>query len=185
MALVLTTDQAAIITALEAPMEEAFANGVTVTGGSPATLPAYNGWTKLQADQKTLTKNSIKTLLSAYIAVGAAAPTYINISTYQNGYSNWGDANYSGGNARFWKGTDGMVHVEGLVKAPPSPGSFQTMVIMPVGFRPAPNDGRIFACVHNDVFCSIQIGSDGTIVFRGTPTANGWISLNLHYRAGG
>lgn len=185
MALVLTSDQAAIITALETPMEEAFANGVTVTGGSPATLPGYDGWSKMLEEYKVLTKDSVKTLFSAYIAVGAAAPSYTNITTYQNGYSNWGDPNYSGGNARYWKGTDGMVHVEGLVKAPPSPGANQTMLVMPVGFRPATNDARIFACSHNDTFCSIQMGYDGTVVFRGTPTANGWISLNLHYRAGG
>lgn len=185
MALVLTSDQAAIITALEAPMEEAFANGVTVTGGSPSTLPGYDGWTKMLEDYKVLTKNSVKTLFSAYIAVGSAAPSYTNISTYQNSFSNWGDGNYSGGNARYWKSPDGMVHVEGLVKAPPSPGANQTMFVMPTGFKPAPNDGRIFACVHNDAFCSIEILSNGNVSFRGTPTANLWISLNLHYRAGG
>ena len=184
--LVLTADQAAIITSLETPMENAFAEGVLVTGGSPAVLPPYEKYIDQQAETKDLVKNSFKSLIAAYVAVAGAAPAFQTISTFSNGYSLWGDGNYHNGVLRYWKDGLNEVHVQGLVKVPASGSAiYQAMFTMPVNFRPAPGDNHIVPCVHNDAPFAIEINSAGTVSTRMTPVPSGWIAIHTRFRQGG
>ena len=191
MALVLTTDQSAVITALDAPMDTAFASGVTLPGGVPPTIDPLKGYADLKTndpvfgDQKAAVKNIFKQVFAAWLNVSLAAPTYNQITDYGSGWGLWGDGNYSNGQFRYYKDSLGYVIVEGLVRTPLSPAAYTIIATLPVGFRPAPGDAKIFACVSNEAFASIQVGYDGTIVYRGTPAANTWVSIALRFRQGG
>lgn len=187
--LVLTAPQAAIITALETPMENAFAEGVIVTGGTPPVLPPFDGYTKLQQDLKELTKNTFKSCLAAFATTFSPTPAPTadaTISTFSNSYSLWGDGNYHNGVLRYWKDGLGEVHLQGLVKVPASGSAiYQAMFTMPVGFRPAPGDNHIFPAVHNDAPFAIELNSAGVCSTRMTPVPSGWIAIHVRYRQGG
>jgi hypothetical protein len=199
----LTPQESALMTDLEAPMESAFADGTLMPGGNPPIIPPYEGWNKLKDEHKVLGKNAFKSVFGAFVSLiksasfaavfranGEALTNYQGtptpITNFENGFGLWGDGNYSLGQVRYYKDLQGWVHVEGLVRTPASSGhAYQSMFTLPVGFRPAPLDAQIFACVHNDGFCPIQMGYDGTVVIRMEPVPSGWVSVNIHFRAGG
>ena len=186
--LVLTAAQAAIITSLETPMENAFAEGVLVTGGTPPVLPAYEKYAEQPTETKDIVKNSFKSLLAAYISTIPASPETpdATISSFSNSYSLWGDSNYHNGVLRYWKDGLGEVHLQGLVKVPASGSAiYQAMFTMPVGFRPAPGDNHIFPAVHNDAPFAIELNSAGVCSTRMTPVPNGWIAIHVRFRPGG
>ena len=192
MPLTLTTDEAAFITALDAPLDQCLAEGVILPGGTPAVIPEVKGYKDLKTndpafgDQKALAKNIFKQTLAAMISLFKTWSGYTNITNFQSGFGIWGDGNYSNGAVRYHKDIIGNVYVKGLIRTPQnSPGAYQVMFTLPVGYRPAPGDAQIFACVTNEAFAPIQVGYDGTVLYRGTPTANTWVSLNLVFRAGG
>lgn len=190
MSLVLTTEESLVITALDAPMEEAFANGVTVPGGTPPTLPEFPGYRDLKTDdprmgdQKALTKNAFRNPFAAFISALKSTLSYTTATNYGTGWGPWGDPAYSNGVVRYYKNIFGEVRVTGLARAPMSPGADETMLTLPAGYRPGPNDAQIFAGAHNSAFACIQVFNNGDIVFNGTPTADGWVSLNFSFKAG-
>lgn len=200
MPLILDTTQAAFLTAIDAYMDQAFAEGTVMPGGTPPVLPQFEGWEKLKQEFQDITKNAFKSQLAALIkgfkdngGLGLfnlndiGTPTYFNVQPgeFANGFGIWGDGNYSTGQVRYWKDGLGIVHVTGLVRTPASSGhAYQTMFTLPVGFRPASLDAQIISCVHNDAHASVQVGYDGTVVIRQEPVPDGWISMNLHFKAG-
>lgn len=178
-ALNLNTEQGQFLTNCDAPMDSSFGEGIT--GG--ATVPKYDKYKDLHPDMKNLVKNAYKAMLGAVLSAFGATPNYIAVTTFAGTWGNWGDGNYSGGQLKFWKDATGIVHVQGLANVGATPSG--TIFTLPAGYRPATNDGHIFAQVHLDAFCSVEVLSNGTVNVRTATTANGWLSLDFSFKAGG
>lgn len=189
-ALNLNTEETLVITAMDTPLEDTFASGVVLPGGTPATIPMVYGYTLLKTDdprtgnQKELTKNAFRGPFAAFVSALKSAFAYTTATDYGTGWSAWGDGTYSAGVVRYYKNIFGEVRVQGLARAPLAPGADTTILTLPAGYRPASGDAQIVACAHNSAFACIQVFSDGRILFNGTPTADGWVSLNLSFKAG-
>jgi hypothetical protein len=79
--------------------------------------------------------------------------------------------------ARFWKGPDGVVHVEGLVK---TGGAVpQTIFTLPEGYRPG--SALIFAQDGSGAFARVDVASTGELVHRVGSSAT-HLSINLSFR---
>lgn len=187
-ALVLTTLQSQILTALEQPMIDALGDGVIAPGGNPPVIPGYKAIKELDSDGRTKALNGIKVSFAPLIQalIKDETPVYSTVASFLNGYSNWGDGNYSAGSMRYYKDLHGYVHVNGLMKTPDS-GLVQyvTAFNLPAGFRPVAGDGHIFAQVSADAFMSVEVLSNGNVTPRSVSIAATWISLDFSFYAGG
>ena len=183
--IVLTTAQAQFLTSLEVSAAGAFEDGVIVPGGTPPVLPPFEGYKDYTNAQKSLGITALKSTFTPFLISLGAAPIYTTVS-FENGFGVWGDGNYGNGVMRYNKSIDGYVHVHGLMRTPASGTvAYVTAFTLPVGFRPAPGDARIFSCSALDAFCSVQIGYDGTVVLRTAVANDGWVSLECRFYAGG
>lgn len=190
MALLLNTEETLVISTMDSTMETAFATGVTLPGGTPAAVPEINGYTALSltdprtGNQKELVKDAFRGPFAAFISALKSAFSYTTATNYGPGWSAWGDPAYSAGVVRYYKNIFGEVRVMGLARSPLVPSADSTILTLPVGYRPAAGDAQIFACAHNSAFACVQVFSTGIVMFNGTPTANGWVSVNLSFKAG-
>jgi hypothetical protein len=183
-AIVLTTIQAQVLTAMETSALGAFGDGVVVPGGNPAVLPPFEGYNDYTNDQKSLGLNALKTTFVPFLLALGAAPSYTNV-TFENGYGIWGDARYGQGLMRYTKGVDGYVRVHGLMRTPASGATNVVAFTLPAGFTPSSNDNHIFACVSNDTFCSVEVNFAGQVSVRSVPANDTWVSLEFRFYAGG
>lgn len=187
----LDTQQASFMTAIDADMESAFAEGTVMPGGTPNPIPPYDGYAALPTDQKDLAKNAMKPILAALLkrldlftlvlrVLGAGGePAYVN------GFATWADANYSDGVVRFYKTFTREVAFEGLVRTPVA-GTVAglTMFTLPVGCRPG--GGKIFTVPHNDTFATIEVLTTGEVKVRTAMSNNGWFSMDgVRFRVNG
>lgn len=175
--LTLSSEQQAVLNNLNTPMDDAFGDGIVAP-----LVPPYEKYKDLDPKYKTLTRNAFKSMIAAFLKVLEGAPTY-STPSYNTGWAAWPDAAYGPG-VQYHKDAMGYVRVVGLVQSPASPVADQTMFFLPAGYRPAFNRAQIFPGVINNSFAPIQVGFDGTVVFRGTPQASTWVSINLSFKAG-
>lgn len=178
----LSSEQSAVLNACDAPMDDAFGDGVT---GPTLPLPPYEKYKDLHATMKALVKNAFKSFFAATLqAMKNTPPTYVTPASFGAGWSNWGDGNYSAGIVRMYKDVTGHVQIQGLARSPVTPGAYTAILTLPAGYIPAGANALIFACVHNDGFCSVEVNPNGNVIFRGTPAADGWVSLsNIRFKA--
>jgi hypothetical protein len=184
-AIVLTTIQAQFLTALEATAVGAFEDGVIVPGGTPPVLEGFEGYKDYTLEQKQLGVNALKSTFTPFLVAMGTGPIYTPV-TFENGFGIWGDGNYGNGLVRYSKSIDGYVHVHGLMRTPAAGAvAYVVAFTLPVGFRPAPGDARIFPCSALDTFASVQVGYDGTVLLRTAVANDGWVSLECRFYAGG
>lgn len=184
--IVLTTIQAEFLASMETSAAGAFEDGIIVPGGTPPLLPPFEGYKDYTVDQKSLGMSALKSTFAPFLISMSAAPVYTQVSVFDNGFGVWGDPNFGTGSVRYNRSIDGYVHVHGLMRTP-STGStlYLAAFTLPVGYRPAPGDARIFACTGNDAFCSVQVGYDGVVLLRTAVPNDGWVSLEMRFYAGG
>jgi len=99
------------------------------------------------------------------------------ITTWANGWGNYGSGYPTGA---YWKDALGIVHLEGLVSAPPS-GLNVSIFQLPVGYRPAvTGTAQYMVCTNQSTgICDLRIDPNGWVSQSGGPTgSNGWVNLN-------
>lgn len=179
----LSSDQAQLIVDLDNSLEQAFQGGVSLPGQTPSSMPGLAQYGKIQATSRNVTRSTFRLVLSAFVSLLTSRPPYTNVGTFGGGWTVWGDSNYNNGQVHYSKDLLGYVNVQGLVRTPPGSGYGTVIFTLPPGYRPASGDGHIFPAVMNDAFASVQVLSDGTVQFRGTPSYGVWLSLNFRFRA--
>jgi hypothetical protein len=100
------------------------------------------------------------TVTAAALALDPPTTHYVGAvdePTFQNSWANYGGTTY--GSARFYKDSQGLVHLSGLIKNGVSAAAAFTL---PEGYRP----GRTQLCPTlsaSNVLCRIDIGADGVV----------------------
>jgi hypothetical protein len=167
-------DLAPVATALDARLEEVFADGAAIAGGTPATISAIPGLDRLTADELATGRAGMESGFMAFMkALVSTSPVYHNISSFLNGFSNHGDAAYGDGNVRYWKDPLGYVQLDGLANTPAAPAGL-VLGTMPTGYRPLTGD--IWLTAADGSTAKIQIGADGNITVIAAPALT-WMSL--------
>lgn len=114
---------------------------------------------------------------SAWTYVGTSEPT--TAATLLNAWVNYNAGSHS--NAGYYKGTDGHVHLKGLIKSGTITAG-TTIMTLPVGYRPAKD---IFvSTMDNSGFASLTITATGNVNIDRC-TSNTFLSLdNISFMAG-
>jgi hypothetical protein len=183
-ALTLTSLQSQFLSSLEQPALDSLGDGVVAPGGVPSVIPGYKAIRDLSVEGRTNALNGLKTSWAPLIQALVQEPSWVNVSSYVNGFSAWGDPNYSNGQVRYTKDYLNRVMVSGLLRTP-SIGSTNTgALVLPEGYRPAPLNRHIFACVSDNSFCAIEVDESGLVSLRSSPSNDTWVSLELSFIAG-
>jgi hypothetical protein len=181
--LALTEAQSALLSALEGPFLQSFGDGLVLPNGTPASLPGFKGFNDLSAELKLSAINGVKSTFAPFIVTIFQTPIFINVSSFLNGFSAYADSSFYGGVVRYTKDVFGLVKVQGQVRTPTSGAVINLdMLQLPVNFRPGTN--HIFACVSNNLFCSVQVSASGVITPRTAAANNTWINLDFSFTSG-
>jgi len=181
MALILTAEQAAFLTAMDPDIQKAFLEGVSLPGGTPASLAALPKYNEIRAEVQQQIRDGMKMASVALLyRLFLFRPEVHTVSAdqYLNGFAARNDFGYP--NSRYTRTLDGEVIIEGLVTTPGSPNG-KVIFNLPTGFRPDSN--RIFAVVSNDAAAVVEVQSDGDVVCRVAANTN-WLALDgIRFRA--
>lgn len=152
----------------------------TTSADGVGTVPKIQGFSSLSDAQQNAVRDTYQNQMGAFLA--SIRPQWVSTGyTLGTNWTLWGDATYSQGVVRFYKDITGRVFLEGLVRAPASPTAGSTIVTLPTGYRP----DSIIVCpsTSNDAFAPLSVNPGGGVVYRTTPTANAWVSLNINFLA--
>lgn len=182
--LILDAQTAAILNDTGTNTNDAYADGINMAGQG-ANIPGITGYSDLAPSDKTKATDGIKSTLAGLLKRLATAPARNIVTVFDNGFTSYGDADHNAGQITYRKDVCGEVYLEGSVRVP---GSYTSGVLavftLPAGFRPAANEGKIFATLCNDASASVQVLSSGVVAIR-TGVANGWLSLDtIRFPAG-
>lgn len=114
--------------------------------------------------------------LDSRLAIFEAPLTWTNVSTFNNGWTNFG-----GGwaPAAYAKDALGFVHVRGLIKD----GAAGQIFLLPAGFRP-PVD-LLFPTFANTLLGRVDVLSDGSFVAAVVPAgSNAYFAINISFFVG-
>lgn len=181
MALVLTPDQAAFITQVDADIHTDFLTGVTLPGGTPATMAKLPKYDEMKPEVQQQIRDGLKTALVPLLyRLLLFKPTVhvVQPTEYSNGFGPAGLSGYA--DLQYSKTLDGEVVLEGLSSLPGSPDGL-TIFNLPDGFRP--DSKRIFLVSSDDTAASIEISPSGDVSCRFS-AGTGWISFDgVRFRA--
>lgn len=105
----------------------------------------------------------------------AAQYDWISISTYQNGWVDYGGGTF--GTAPYYKDTYGIVRFRGAIKSGVVPNIAFTL---PAGFRPS--SLSYFPCVSNNLFGFLSVTAGGGVTVQAG--SNAYVSLDgMSFRA--
>lgn len=108
--------------------------------------------------------NGVETNVYTHPIPTIHAPTLLN---------NWVDFGSGYATAGYYKTTEGIVNLQGLIKSGLITG-YTTLFILPVGFRPLTK--KVVVAVNNNTICPLEIGTNGEVVIM-MNGANSWLSL--------
>jgi hypothetical protein len=128
-------------------------------------------------------------------SISAAGKASFSITEYTPSYaSGWEDYGGSYARGRYWKTSDGFVHVEGLIrqtaaKTYGAASGDSTIFTLPVGFRPA-NEHHI-VCLYGSgqsLYGTVNVTSAGRVFAHSMDNTAGvqspsWISLCFSFKA--
>lgn len=152
----------------------------TASADGIGTVPKLQGFSTLTAAQQNAVRDTYQNQMGAFLA--SIRPQWVSTGyTLGTNWTLWGDVTYSQNQVRFYKDITGRVFLDGLVRAPASPTAGSTIVTLPDGYRP----DSIIVCpgVSNDAFAPLSVNPAGGVVYRTTPSASAWVSLNINFLA--
>lgn len=133
----------------------------------PVNAEAVQGNFDQIAKQFPLSRKAMAVETPVVVGGGGSAPAF------QGTWANWDTTQYRG--ARFWKDSDGIVHIEGLVKSGAVPG---TIFILPTGYRPG--NALLFATDTNTGHGRFDVATAGNVVAQSG--GNGYFSINASFK---
>jgi hypothetical protein len=140
----------------------------------------------LTAAQKQMVRDSYRGVFAALVSLFDSQVSSAEITSFDNNFSLWGDTSYNDNKLTVKMDIMGNVNILGMVRTPSGVGlgADQTICSVPDAYKPAAGSNVIFPAVSNNNFAALEIRSDGKLVFRGTPTADAWVAVNITYRLG-
>lgn len=98
--------------------------------------------------------------------------------TFQNTWVDFDPTTYNA--AGYWRDREGAVRLRGLIKKPTAGVAGETMVVLPVGYRPSRTE--IFAVLSASALGEVRITAGGLVQFFAG--SNAWVTLDgLTFRA--
>lgn len=141
---------------------------------------SYSSWSVIPGEQPTTAKWNIlgtnEADFNARLETLEATPTWIGVSSFSNGWVNYGAGYYD---ASYVKDAAGYVHLRGAIKS----GSGGTVAFsLPAGYRPSSavafpalsSTGNIGA---STALGAVQINSNGDVTITGPSLLTGFVSL--------
>jgi len=181
MALTLDIDQGPVITSLDNHLQDAYANGVTIAGGTPSAIAGIPGLDRLSDADLTTGREGMEIGFAAFLKAMRLPPTTYNITGFLNGFGQHAGADYGAGHCRYWKDAMGYVLLDGLADTPASPNG-KALAQLPAGYRPVTGD--IYPAAAQGATAKIQVLSDGYITAVEAPGLT-WLSLaGIRFYAG-
>ena len=125
------------------------------------------GYTGFSTDLKKLVKSTFLEIFASMLkGTDYVAPSFSGT------WTDFGDASFPVLGYR--KDGMNMVMLRGRARSNGN-NIGNSIFTLPSAYRPSKN--KIFACIADNVICSIQIGSDGTVTPLAGPTSDTWFSL--------